>query len=98
MMQQTSYTKGAVVNVFAEEAGDFCVVHSTGVGFRFRSTQLRAFVASNGFGKRLARALETLSVGDALTIKAARQRLVVCRPVGTTATIRRRFRLNRDIV
>jgi hypothetical protein len=92
------YVKGAIVHVSADATGDFCVVHSTGSGFRFRPGRLRAFIASNGFGTRLAKALETLGVGDALTIKTARQRLVVCRPTGTTATIRRRFRLERDIV
>jgi hypothetical protein len=98
MTQRTTYTKGAVVSVSTDAAGDFCVVHSTGAGFRFRSSRLRAFIVSNGFGTRLAKALETLDVGDALTIKAARQRLVVCRPAGNVAMIRRRFRLERDIV
>jgi hypothetical protein len=97
-MPRTTYTKGAVVSVSADVAGDFCIMHSTGVGFRFQPARLRHFIASNGFGTRLAKALETLGVGDALTIKAARQRLVVCRPAGNVATIRRRFRLERDIV
>lgn len=96
-MQPSAYRKGAVVTASANGVGDFCVVHSTGDGFRFRTTQLPAFVASNGFGTRLAKALEALAFGDAVTIMAARQRLVVCRPKGNVATIRRRFRLARDI-
>lgn len=93
----SAYSNGAVVYVSVDATGEFCVVHSMGVGFRFRPARLGHFVASNGLGKRLAEALQTLAVGDAVLIKAARQRLVVCRPAGNTATIRRRFRLKRDL-
>lgn len=96
-MFTSAYRKGAVVNVSAAAAGDFCVVHSAGDGFRFGQGRVGHFIASNGFGRRLAEALQGLAVGDALTINAARQRLVVCRPAGKSATIRRRFRITRDL-
>lgn len=92
------YRKGATIHVSSNAGGDFCVVHSTGAGFRFAPTRLSAFIASNGFGTRLALALAHLAMGDAVAILAARQRLIVCRPNGTAATIRRRFRLTRDIL
>jgi hypothetical protein len=58
----SAYHKGAVVNVSTDNVGDFCVVHSAGDGFGFQSEQLRHFIASNGFGKRLADALQGLAV------------------------------------
>lgn len=93
----TAYRTGAVVDVSAGTDGEFCIVHTVGNGFRFGPERIGAFIASNGFGKRLAEALQALDVGDAVAINAARQRLVVCRPLGNAATIRRRFRLTRDL-
>jgi len=59
---------------------------------------LRHFITSNGFGSRLAQALHGLGTGEALTIRAARQRITVSRPVNGIAVTRRRFRLARDIL
>lgn len=98
LVHDSQYRKGATVHVSSNASGDFCVVHSTGAGFRFAPARLSAFIASNGFGARLASALERLAMGDAVAILAKQQRIVVCRPNGTAATIRRRFRLTRDIL
>lgn len=73
-------------------------VASAGVGFGFPAEHLRHFVASNGFGARLATALYVLGAGEALTIKTARQRITVSRPVDGIATVQRRFKLSRDIL
>lgn len=73
-------------------------VGSAGQGFTFPAERLRHFIASNGFGPRLAQALHGLAVGDAIAIKAARQRIVVSRSANGIATVRRRFRLSRDII
>jgi len=73
-------------------------VGSVGQGFAFPAERLRHFIASNGFGSRLATALHGLGNGEALTIRAARQRITVSRPVNGIATTRRRFRLARDIL
>lgn len=73
------------------------VEHSTGEGFGFNAEQLRHFITSNGFRERLAKALYGLAMGDAVLIKAARQRIVVSRPNGNAPTIKRRFRLKRDL-
>ncbi len=72
-------------------------VGSVGVGFTFPAERLRHFIASNGFGPRLVQALEDLADGEAIAIKAARQRIVVSRSSNGVATVRRRFRLARDM-
>jgi len=73
-------------------------VSSTGQKFTFPAERLRHFITSNGFGPRLAQALHGLGTGEALTIRAARQRIIVSRPVNGIATVQRRFRLARDIL
>ncbi len=73
-------------------------VGSAGQGFTFSAESLRHFIASNAFGPRLAQALHGLADGEAIAIKAARQRIVVSRSVNGVATVRRRFRLARDIL
>lgn len=73
-------------------------VGSVGDGFTFPAERLRHFITSNGFGPRLAHALHGLADGEAIAIKAARQRIVVSRSVNGVATVRRRFRLSRDII
>ena len=73
-------------------------VGSTGQEFVFPAEHLRHFIASNALGPRLATALQGLGTGEALTIKTARQRITVSRPVNGIATVQRRFRLNRDIL
>jgi hypothetical protein len=73
-------------------------VGSVGQGFTFPAERLRHFIKSNAFGSRLAAALHELGTGEALTIRAARQRITVSRPVDGIAVTRRRFRLARDIL
>lgn len=73
-------------------------VQSAGVGFTFPAERLRHFITSNGFGSRLATALHGLADGEAIAIKAARQRIVVSRSTNGIAMVRRRFRLARDIL
>lgn len=73
-------------------------VGSVGQGFTFPAGRLQHFIASNAFGLRLATALQELGNGEALTIRAARQRITVSRPVNGIATVQRRFRLARDIL
>lgn len=78
-------------------AAEFHVV-SAGVSFAFPTERLRHFITSNAFGPRLAAALQGLAEGDAIAIKAARQRIVVSRSSDGIAMVRRRFRLARDIL
>lgn len=73
-------------------------VGSVGDGFTFPAERLRHFITSNAFGPRLVQALHGLADGEAITIKAARQRIVVSRSTNGVATVRRRFRLARDIL
>lgn len=73
-------------------------VGSVGDGFTFPAERLRHFITSNRFGPRLAAALHGLAEGEAVAIKAARQRIVVSRSTNGIATVRRRFRLARDIL
>lgn len=73
-------------------------VQSAGVGFTFPAERLRHFIAANAFGSRLATALEFLTHGEAISIRAARQTIVVSRSPDGIATVRRRFRLARDIL
>lgn len=72
-------------------------VSSVGDGFTFPAERLRHFITSNAFGPRLAQALHGLADGEAIAIKTARQRIVVSRSPDGIATVRRRFRLTRDI-
>ena len=73
-------------------------VQSAGVGFAFPAEHLRHFIAANAFGTRLATALQFLTHGEAIAIRAARQTIIVSRSANGIATVRRRFRLARDIV
>lgn len=73
-------------------------VGSAGQGFTFPAERLRHFITSNRFGPRLAAAIHGLADGEAIAIKAARQRIIVSRLANGVATVRRRFRLSRDIL
>lgn len=73
-------------------------VGSVGDGFTFPAEHLRHFIASNAFGSRLATALQFMTHGEAIAIRAARQTIIVSRSPDGIATVRRRFKLARDIL
>lgn len=73
-------------------------VQSAGVGFTFPAEHLRYFIAANAFGSRLATALQFMTHGEAIAIRAARQTIIVSHSANGIATVRRRFKLARDIL
>lgn len=91
-----TYSKGATVRADGAD-GQVVVTHSTGEGFSFAPSRIDHFIVSNGFGARLAKALRGLTLGDAIVIRTARQRIIVAMPAEQSAVIRRRFRLQREI-